>query len=79
MSRAGSISALVKRFMKVYRQKGIQSYGLSYIGDAGLATSVAQIVEQRTGIKPLFVEQASPVIALHEGKGSISLSYIAKQ
>ncbi len=79
LSRAGSISALVKRFMKVYRQKGIQSYGLSYIGDAGLATSVAQIVEQRTGIKPLFVEQASPVIALHAGKGSISLSYIAKQ
>lgn len=65
--------------MKVYRQKGIQSYRLSYIGDAGLATSVAQIVEQRTGIKPLFVEQASPVIALHAGKGSISLSYIAKQ
>ncbi|MEA4859587.1 MAG: DegV family protein [Sphaerochaeta sp.] len=79
LSRAGSISALVKRFMKVYREKGIQTYGLSYIGEPSLATSVAQIVEQRTGIKPLFVEQASPVIALHAGKGSISLSYIAKQ
>ncbi|NBK25805.1 MAG: DegV family EDD domain-containing protein, partial [Spirochaetia bacterium] len=79
LSRTGSISALVGRFMKVHREKGIQVYGLSYIGDASLATSVAQIVEQRTGIKPLFVEQASPVIALHAGKGSISLSYIAKQ
>jgi len=78
LSRTGSIAALVGRFMKVYRKQGIQAYGLSYIGDASLATSVAQIVEQRTGMKPLFVEQASPVIALHAGKGSISLSYIAK-
>jgi len=46
--------------------------------NASLAISVAQIVEQKTGMKPLFVEQASPVIALHAGKGSISLSYIAK-
>lgn len=78
LSRTGSIAALVGRFMKVYRKQGIQAYGLSYIGDASLATSVAQIVEQKTGMKPLFVEQASPVIALHAGKGSISLSYIAK-
>ena len=79
LSRTGSISALVRRFMKAHRNKGIQAYGLSYIGDANLATSVAKIVEQKTGIKPLFVEQASPVIALHAGKGSISLSYIAKK
>nr|WP_319776051.1 DegV family protein [uncultured Sphaerochaeta sp.] len=79
LSRAGSISALVGRFMKVYRESGIQAYGLSYIGDAGLATSVSQIVEQKTGIKPMFVEQASPVIALHAGKGSISLSFIAEK
>jgi hypothetical protein len=79
LSRTGSISALVGRFMKAHRNKGIQAYGLSYIGDASLATSVAKIVEQKTGIKPLFVEQASPVIALHAGKGSISLSYIAKK
>lgn len=78
LSRTGSIAALVGRFMKIYRKQGIQAYGLSYIGDASLATSVAQIVEQKTGMKPLFVEQASPVIALHAGKGSISLSYIAK-
>lgn len=78
LSRTGSITALVGRFMKVYRKQGIQAYGLSYIGDASLAISVAQIVEQKTGMKPLFVEQASPVIALHAGKGSISLSYIAK-
>lgn len=78
LSRTGSIAALVGRFMKVYRKQGIQAYGLSYIGDASLATSVAQIVEQKTGMKPLFVDQASPVIALHAGKGSISLSYIAK-
>lgn len=78
LSRTGSIAALVGRFMKVYRKQGIQAYGLSYIGDASLASSVAQIVEQKTGMKPLFVEQASPVIALHAGKGSISLSYIAK-
>lgn len=78
LSRTGSIAALVGRFMKVYRKQGIQAYGLSYIGDASLATSVAQIVEQKTGMRPLFVEQASPVIALHAGKGSISLSYIAK-
>ncbi len=68
LSRTGSISALVGRFMKVYRETGIHSYGLSYIGDAGLATSVSEIVEQKTGIKPMFVEQASPVIALHAGK-----------
>nr|WP_321304626.1 DegV family protein [uncultured Sphaerochaeta sp.] len=79
LSRAGSISALVGRFMKVYRESGIQAYGLSYIGNAGLATSVSQIVERETGIKPMFVEQASPVIALHAGKGSISLSFIAKK
>ena len=79
LSRTGSIAALVGRFMKVYRKQGIQAYGLSYIGDASLATSVAQIVEQRTGMKPLFVEQASPVIALHAGKGSISLSYIERK
>lgn len=78
LSRTGSIAALVGRFMKIYRKQGIQAYGLSYIGDASLAISVAQIVEQKTGMKPLFVEQASPVIALHAGKGSISLSYIAK-
>ncbi len=79
LSRAGSITALVSRFMNVYRKKGIQAYGLSYIGSPELAFSLAQIVEQKTGIKPLFVEQASPVIALHAGKGSISLSYIAKR
>ena len=79
LSRAGSISALVGRFMKVYRESGIQAYGLSYIGNAGLAASVSQIVKQETGIKPMFVEQASPVIALHAGKGSISLSFIAKK
>lgn len=79
LSRAGSITALVGRFMKVYRKKGIQAYGLSYIGKPELATSVAQIVEQKTGIKPLFIEQASPVIALHAGKGSVSLSFIAKK
>ncbi len=78
LSRTGSIAALVGRFMKVYRKQGVQAYGLSYIGDASLANSVAQIVEQKTGMKPLFVEQASPVIALHAGKGSISLSYIEK-
>ncbi len=77
-SRAGSITALVTHFMRVHKREGIQSYGMSYIGNSDLAFSVAQIVEKKTGLKPLFVEQASPIIALHAGKGSISLSYIRK-
>lgn len=75
-SRSGSVSALVTRFMKVYRREGIQAYGLSYIGNSSLAYTVAEILEKRTGIKALFIEQASPVIALHAGKGAISLSFI---
>lgn len=77
-SRAGSITALVKHFMRVHKKEGIQSYGMSYIGSSELAFSVAEIVERKTGLKPLFVEQASPVIALHAGKGSISLSFVRK-
>lgn len=75
-SRAGSISFLVAHFMHVYKKEGIQAYGMSYIGNPELALSVSEILEQKTGIKPLFVEQASPVIALHAGKGAISLSFI---
>ncbi|HKM07341.1 MAG TPA: DegV family protein, partial [Sphaerochaeta sp.] len=77
-SRTGSISALVKQFMRVHKKEGIESYGMSYIGNSELAFSVARIVEEKTGLKPLFVEQASPVIALHAGKGSLSLSYVRK-
>ena len=77
-SRTGSISALVKHFMRVHKKEGIESYGMSYIGSSELAFSVARIVEEKTGLKPLFVEQASPVIALHAGKGAISLSYVRK-
>ncbi len=77
-SRSGSIAALVKHFMKVYKKEGIQSYGMSYIGTSELAYSVARIVEKKTGLKPLFVEEASPVIALHAGKGAISLSFVRK-
>ena len=77
-SRSGSIAALVRHFMRVHKKEGIQSYGLSYIGSPELAFSVAEIIEKKTSLKPLFVEQASPVIALHAGKGSISLSFIQK-
>ncbi|HKL58707.1 MAG TPA: DegV family protein [Sphaerochaeta sp.] len=77
-SRSGSITALVKHFMKVHKKEGIQSYGMSYIGNPDLAYSVAEIVEKKTGLKPLFVEEASPVIALHAGKGAISLSFVRK-
>ena len=77
-SRTGSITALVKNFMKVHKKEGIQSYGMSYIGSPDLAYSVAEIVQKKTGLEPLFVEEASPVIALHAGKGAISLSFVRK-
>ena len=77
-SRTASIAALVKHFMKVHKKEGIQSYGMSYIGNSELAYSVADIVEKKTGLKALFIEEASPVIALHAGKGAISLSFISK-
>ncbi len=77
-SRAGSIAALIKHFMRVHKKEGILSYGMSYIGNPELAYSVAEIVEKKTGLKPLFVEEASPVIALHAGKGAISLSFVRK-
>ncbi|MDD4573359.1 MAG: hypothetical protein PHR69_04005 [Sphaerochaeta sp.] len=42
------------------------------------ARMLISLLEKKTSLKPLFVEQASPVIALHAGKGSISLSFIQK-
>jgi hypothetical protein len=78
VSRAGSISLLVSRFMKAYRKQGIEAYGMSYIGTPELADSVAKILIHKTGIRPQFIEQASPVIALHAGRGSISLSITTK-
>ena len=78
-SRTGSIASLVHNFMKAHKKEGIQSYGMSYIGNSDLAYSVAEIVEKKTGMKPSFVEEASPVITLHAGKGAISLSYVRKR
>jgi fatty acid-binding protein DegV len=43
-----------------------------------VAESVAKILIHKTGIKPRFIEQASPVIALHAGRGSVSLSIMRK-
>ena len=78
ISRSGSIALLVSRFMKAHRKQGIEAYGLSYIGTPELAESVAKILIHKTGIKPRFIEQASPVIALHAGRGSVSLSIMRK-
>jgi fatty acid-binding protein DegV len=63
------IVGLVKDFL---RGGELRAYGVVHAGDISEARLFASRLESALGVKPLFIQEISPIIALNAGKGTVA-------
>lgn len=79
LTQNGSASALIRRFVRDWKHEGIAEFIISHVKAPELAKTIALIIEQKTGLQPKFIQETSPVISLHAGKGAVSIAWIKER
>ncbi|MGD1832775.1 MAG: DegV family protein [Sphaerochaetaceae bacterium] len=76
LTQNGSASALIRRFVRDWKHGGITEFSISHVKAPELAHTIALIIQQKTGLQPKFIQETSPVVSLHAGKGAVSIAWI---
>jgi DegV family protein with EDD domain len=77
-SQKSAISKIINKMSDDIKQKGIENYSIVYSNSKDDIKAFEQSLINLTGMKPMFVEQISPVIGLNSGLGSFAVAYIKK-
>ncbi|MEI6062537.1 MAG: DegV family protein, partial [Bacteroidota bacterium] len=73
-SEKGSMKRLMKVAFSLAGKGKIWGYAISHVNNLETAEMYASQLESLTGKKPLFINNVSPVLAVHGGPGTVVLS-----
>lgn len=74
----GSIKLVMKELKKLIDNQEIWGYAISHANNKKTASYYATEVERLTGIKPIYISDAPPAMALNAGPGVVALSIMTK-
>jgi uncharacterized protein len=73
-SEKGSMKLVMDEALRLVEKGKIWGYALSHVRNLETAEWYAAQMELLTGMKPLFINNVSPVLAVHGGPGTVVLS-----
>jgi len=73
-SEKGSMKLLIDEASRLIEKGPVWGYSISHIRNLETALSYATQMETLTGKKPLFINDCSPVLGVHGGPGTVTLS-----
>jgi DegV family protein with EDD domain len=74
----GTRKKLIADFKKNFSRYGIEEYCIIHVQNIDRANEFAGMLEEISGMKPLYILEASSVIAISAGDGALALAYIRK-
>ncbi len=75
-SEKGSIKLLLDEATRLVEKGPVWGYSISHIRNIETAELYASQMEKLTGKKPLFINDCSPVLGVHGGPGTVTLSIL---
>lgn len=78
LSEKGSIKLVMNEMKKLIANHEIWGFAISHANNESTANHYAKEVEKLTGIKPAFISDATPALALNAGPGVVALSLMLK-
>jgi DegV family protein with EDD domain len=78
LTEKGSIKLLMKAAKKQIDENEIWGYAISHANNRSTAEYYAREIEKLTGLKPLYISDAPPALALNAGPGVVALSIMLK-
>ncbi len=75
-SQKQSMKMLMEEVGKMIAGKKVWGYAISHAKNLDGANNIANQMEELTGLKPEFINGASPVLGTHTGAGVIALSFM---
>ncbi|MEW9501830.1 DegV family protein [Jeotgalibacillus marinus] len=69
------IKYLTKQFMNDVKGRTIKGVGIVHADGLALAQSVKDKIMQESGFQDITIEETTPIISTHTGKGAISIMY----
>lgn len=78
-SEKGSRRKILRHLQKVLKHDKIMSYCIVHVNDCESAKNLVADVEQLIGFPPMYVEEASSIIAIGAGQGAVALSYVLEK
>ncbi len=73
-SEKGSMKLLMDEAKRIIAKGPVWGYSISHIRNLETAQAYASQMEILTGMKPLFINNCSPVLGVHGGPGTVTLS-----
>ncbi len=74
LSEGANRKRILREMEKFMEGKRVWGYALTHAGNLKSALWLAEEMEKRTGKKPEFIQQATPVLGVHVGPGVFSLA-----
>jgi len=68
-----NVAKIVKMVERRHAESPLRSYAVVHGSNLDGAREVADKIEQAIGFPPLYVEEISPVLALHAGRGTVAV------
>jgi len=78
-SEQGSRRKILKHICKVLKHDKIMAYCIVHVNDCWSAEKLVEDAEQLIGFPPMYVEEASSIIAIGAGQGAVALSYVLEK
>lgn len=78
LTEKGSIKLVMKAAKKLIEEGEIWGYAISHANNLQTAQYYAREIEKLTGMKPIYINDAPPALALNAGPGVVALSIMKK-
>lgn len=78
LTEKGSINLVMKEMKKLISENEIWGYAISHANNEDTANYYAHEVEKLCGLKPVYINDAPPALALNAGPGVVALSIMIK-
>jgi len=78
-SNEGTAKKMLKHFQKQHKAGKISEYCIVHVQAENEAKEFVKKLQEIAGFKPLYIMEASSVIAISAGEGAVALGYIGKE
>ena len=78
-AKAFSLRGNVKQIMKLLSKGEVENYAIVHSLAGERAQKLAKLIEKKTGIKPLYTELISPIVAMNAGIGAVAVAITFKK
>jgi fatty acid-binding protein DegV len=78
LTEKGSIKLVMKAAQNLISENDIWGYAISHANNLQTAKFYAREIEKLSGLKPVYISDAPPALALNAGPGVVALSIMLK-